>query len=95
MSKDCLPTLLFPENITWICLGSKGVLSGHTVGLGSGDGHLGRTGILFNPRGPFQQHKQKEKAGRQDDKFPTLVRTGDGRHHPRRQMGCQRGGRSG
>lgn len=34
----------------------------------------------------------KEK---QDGKFPTLVKAGDGRHHPHREPGCQRGGRSG
>lgn len=71
------PPLLFPENITQTGLGSKEVVLGHTVCLSCEDGHGGRRGVLLNPRGPFQQHKWK-KAGRQDDTFPTLVRTGGG-----------------
>lgn len=72
------PCPAVPENITEMHLGSRGVVSGHTVALG----HLGSRGVPFNPRGLFQQHKWKEKAGRQDDKVPTLVRTGDGKAPP-------------
>lgn len=47
------------------------------MGLNCEDGNGGRRGVLLNPRGPFQQRKWK-KAGRQNDLFPTLVRTGGG-----------------
>lgn len=68
-------------------VGSKGAVLGHGVGLGCEDSHLGRRGVLFDPRGPFLLHKWKGKAGWQ---VPC-----PGRHHPHREPGCQWGGRSG
>lgn len=41
-SRDHLPTLLFPKNVAWTRLGSKGVVSGYTVGEGSKERHLGK-----------------------------------------------------